>query len=177
LESNVSWGDRRSVVLGVATALGVILTVAGVWCGARFMWPVAHPATIALRGGVLLLGAAIGQCLASPLVEGLRTWFFARDDTLAELKNRRPPRLLGLAESVAYPWLFFDLEPDAAGAVVAAWLVLKTVGNWKGWDDSEQSDKHRGRRRLYAFLLGNAFQLAWAAGIATIMRAVYLPSQ
>jgi hypothetical protein len=77
---------------------------------------------------------------------------------------------VGAVESLVYPWLFFALKGDAATAI-GAWLALKTIGNWKGWDEAP-GDAHRGHRRLYAFMLANAFQVASGMAVGAAMNLV-----
>jgi hypothetical protein len=117
-------------------------------------------------------GAAAGQSFVGGLVQLLRVHFKADDDpVLNRPENKWPQRIIGLIESIAYPWLMFAADPKAAVALVAAWLTAKSVGNWSGWQ-SVDPDRHLGRRRLYVYLIANAFQLAWSAAIATALHLV-----
>ena len=132
-------------------------------------WASEH--TVFVRALTLLCGVIAGQMFVSTLVEFLRAFFAAEDAELIEARNRRPQLIIGTIEGVAYPWLMFDVDVKAALALIAAWLTAKSLGNWPGWQ-AEPLDKHRGRRRLYVYLVANAFQLAWGAVIMVAMRLV-----
>jgi hypothetical protein len=102
------------------------------------------------------------------IVRDLRSRFQIAESALEEPKNQIAQRVLGTVESIAYPCLM--IGSGSAPTIIAAWLTAKALGSWSGWQTSNGEDPHRGRRRLYAYILANAFQVAWGGLIAALLR-------
>jgi hypothetical protein len=66
---------------------------------------------------------------------------------------------IGFLELLAYP--YFIAEGNLK--VIGAWLALKTVVQWKGWDADSRAPYQR-------FLLGNALVIAFSVGLAQLLR-------
>jgi hypothetical protein len=60
------------------------------------------------------------------------------------------PALIGMTESVLYPIvLLID-----AKEFIPAWIALKMVGNWRGWQRGDD-----GRRRVHKFLINSGLSI------------------
>jgi hypothetical protein len=150
------------------------LTISFFTSAAEWSLPTVRWAAVLGRAGLILVAIPFSQCAVGRMKVWLDDSFDLKEPAFALPKNRIPQRLVGIVENIAYPWIFFDLEDkgDAATAVTA-WIVLKTVASWKGWEpDDRDEDKHKGRRRMYAFLLCNAVQLLSGIAVAWLMTAV-----
>ena len=135
------------------------------------------------RALVILAAIPVSQFFVRELREFLQGYFELRGDPeLEKAKNQRPQRVLGIVESALFPWLLYELPVREGSTVIGVWIGFKAWGNWKGWEtydsnarssDSrtwrKRSDPHRGRRRMYAFLLCNVAQVLGALAVASLI--------
>jgi len=144
-------------MVGVLACVGMLALVLP---GASWPSDWAAPAVVIKRAVIIACSAVAGQAFVQALVPALRLRFSTGDPSLNEPRNRLPQQFIGPLESLLYPWVVFDV-PGAAPTIIGAWLTAKTLGNWPGWQTGPSYDVHIGRRRLYGYLLANAFQIGW----------------
>lgn len=156
---------------------------------AHWSWPALSWSAVAARTIIVIASVPIAQ----GCVRGVSAWLkepdaFHLPKIDDEPQNRRPQKVLGVVENLAYPWIMFALDPSASATAVGAWLVLKTLGDWKGWGDTSleerkriapasntppnDDDPHEGRRRLYAFAVCNALQVFFGVAVAWVIGRV-----
>ena len=101
----------------------------------------------------LLIALGFGIALSSLIAVVMRYLRSREGRESAEPGDFLYPWILGVLELAAYPVL---IRRDMYGGI-AAWLVLKTVAQWKGWED---------RRTYNRFLIGNGLVLifSWFIG-------------
>ena len=104
---------------------------------------------------------------AIPLSHLVIAFALFRTTKLFELKGSNlrqrlwPPALIGILEAVMYPTALLIGKPEFIGL----WLALKVAGQWGWWtvEDSNEENVHRGRRRYYQSLIGNALSVLCGA--------------
>lgn len=103
--------------------------------------------------GQLLIAVALALTLSSLIAVFVRYLRSREGRASAKPGDFLYPWILGVLELAAYPVL---IRRDMYEGI-AAWLVLKTVAQWRGWED---------RRTYNRFLIGNGFVLifAWFIG-------------
>ena len=62
--------------------------------------------------------------------------------------------------------VFFGIVLGYGQYVIGGWIALKTISQWKGWEEQKQPESQlgKGRTRFYLFLIGTALSIACAAG-------------
>lgn len=131
-----------------------------------------------------MLAYSVGS--AQLVAPHLKRWLerqFAVDHIAGGDKNALPQRYVGVVENVAYPLLLTLNDKEAAATAIAGWIGLKTLTGWNAWQSETnaagEKDEHHGRRRLYTFMLMNAWQLAvgaYAASLLTLTHRASPPS-
>lgn len=178
-----TWIDDRGWIVAVGGgAIAVVCFFAGAkWSAPLLSWP-----AVVARTAIVVASVPVAQFCVRQLAGWLkRPDAFDLPDTADESRNRRPQKVLGVVENLAYPWIMFAIEPSASATGVGAWLVLKTLGDWSGWGPvtlrspergapgtSVPEDKHEGRRRLYAFAICNALQVFFGVAVAWVIGRV-----
>jgi hypothetical protein len=122
------------------------------------------------RLGWITAGAAFAQVFHHVTAARLNRWFAV--DAISGRQNRAPQRIIGVVENLGYPCVLYGLGGDKGITLVSAWIGLKTIGDWRGWQEGYRHnvmDTHYGRRRLYLFMLRNAFQVAVAGLVYWLM--------
>jgi hypothetical protein len=113
------------------------------------------------QAGVRLVRHVLGKCLEAGAPD--------------EPRNRRTTVITGVVENALFPWILFGVGPGGA-AGIGGWIGFKMAGNWTSWQTSNDphstQDRHIGRRRMYVFLLCNAWQVLAAVIVAWLLKGV-----
>ena len=152
----------------LAASLGTV-TVAAFW-GVGLATP--RPLWAALIFGAVVAGMS-GPILLTPVL------YFMRKRAGIPYGDQEPKtsEILGFVERlVIFGAFVLGFEPQA----IAGWITLKTVSQWKGWEEDPEIGQHRfgeGRARFHIFLVGTSLSIICALGGALFALWLYRPDQ
>jgi hypothetical protein len=129
---------------------------------------------VAARAAFVILGVPFAQAVVRVMRDGLSKLFKVDVPAYALPQDRWPSEIVGTLENVLFPWLLLGVGYPGATAM-GAWIVLKTLANWRGWKTDHEdpaTDPNRGRRVLYVFIVCNAWQVFYAVALAWILAGI-----
>ena len=147
----------------------VVVAVAVFW---GMGLPMPRPLWAALIFGAVV-STMSGPILLTPVL------YFMRKRASIPYGDQEPmtSETLGFVERlVIFGAFVLGFGPQA----IAGWVTLKTVSQWKGWEEDPKNGLHRfgeGRARFHIFLVGTSLSIMCALGGAFFALWLYRPDQ
>ena len=152
--------------------LGLVAVIAGGFglaCGVGW-WAPTQDAVAFSNWWTYVVG--FGFSVFAPLLVRMRNiqdhLFFYLGGTKADQESELP-QLVGILKRLIYTAAMLATAPE----VIAAWLVLKVAGSWKGWAEvyeTQDGKKINGRLLFQTFLIGTVHSLAYGIVGAKIIQ-------